>query len=191
MSFRFTLAALTLLLVVPAGAQQADQALPERYTAVAIGLGGIATPPVATRVDIQINRWTTPDEAARLMSVLKDEGPERLLDVLRNIQPVGTIRTPGELAYDLRYAQQEPGEDGGRRIVLATDRPISWREAVERPRTIDYPFTFIELRLDDRGEGEGKLSLATRVEVSRRGRVIELVNYEAQPIHLNEVRRQP
>lgn len=32
-------------------------------------------------------------------------------------------------------------EDGGRDVVIATDRPIGFWEATARPRTIDYPFT--------------------------------------------------
>ncbi len=108
---------------------------------------------------------------------------------MRDAKSVGTIQTPGNLAYDLRYAHQEMLGDGMRRIVLITDRPISIWEAVNRPRSIDYPFTFIELRLNERGEGQGKLNIAARIDVSRSGRTVQLENYDSQPIHLNEVRR--
>ena len=60
-----------------------------------------------------------------------------------------------------------PGEDGGRRIVLVTDRPISFWEAANQPRSIDYPFTLIELRLNRDGEGEGKMSIATKITGNR------------------------
>jgi hypothetical protein len=45
--------------------------------------------------------------------------------------------------------------DGGERIFLATDRYIGFWEATQRPRTVDYPFTYIELRLGPDGTGEG------------------------------------
>jgi len=112
-----------------------------------------------------------------------------MLDDLRELHAVGTIRTPGSLAYDLHYAHVQPAEDGGYRIFLATDRPISFWEAANRPRTIDYPFTFIELHLDKNGEGEGKLNLATKIDLSRDGKTIELENYGTQPIMLNAVKR--
>jgi hypothetical protein len=64
---------------------------------------------------------------------------------------------------------------------------MEFRELVNRPRTVDYPFTFVELRLDNEGKGEGKLSLATQVTASRDGRVVHLENYEAQPVFLNKV----
>jgi hypothetical protein len=170
-------------------AQRPPDALPQQFTAIAVGTGGPLTRPVASQIDIRITRWSTPEEATRLLDTLKENGPEELLEAVRDAKPVGTIRTPGNLAYDLRYAHQEMVGDGIQRIVLMTDRPISMWEAVNRPRTIDYPFTLIELRLNNRGEGEGKLNLATRIDISRTGRTVQLENYDTQPIHLNEVRR--
>ena len=167
----------------------AQPALPSSYTAFAVSPGGVRTSAVASQVEITVNRWSTAGEAQRLLAVLKDKGPERLLDALQDAKSVGTIRAPGNLAYDLRFAQVEPGEDGGVRLFLATDRPVSFWEAVNRPRVSDYPFTFIELRLNKGGEGEGKLALATKIIVNEDGKTIELENYDGQPIALNEVRR--
>jgi hypothetical protein len=169
-------------------AQRPNEAMPQKYTAFAVSAGGVYTPGVATQVDITITRWSTADETARLIATLKEKGPEDLLDAVRDAKSVGTIRTPGNLAYDLRFAQQEDTGDGLRRIVIITDRPISFWEAVNRPRSIDYPFTFIELRLNNRREGEGKLNLAARIDISRTGRTVQLENYDSQPIHLKEVR---
>jgi hypothetical protein len=39
------------------------------------------------------------------------------------------------------------------------------------------------------GEGEGKLTLATRVSASLDGRYVELENYAAQPVQLTDVKR--
>lgn len=71
-----------------------------------------------------------------------------------------------------------------------TDRPTGIWEAINRPRTIDYPFTFIELRLNAQGIEEGKLSRATRIISSGDGSYVELENYAAQPVDLTEVRRR-
>ena len=184
-----TVCALLMVCSVPAITQKGDM-LPERLTAVAMSTGGPRSDVVATRVDITINRWSTADEHQRLMHVLNEKGPEALLETLREMKPVGTINTPGDLAYDLHYAHQAPLGDGERRIFLATDRPITYWQAVNQPRIVNYPFTFIELRVNGRGEGEGKLALATRIDKSDDGKMIELVSYRAQPINLNEVRRR-
>jgi hypothetical protein len=177
------------LAAAPLLSQPADpQSLPLKFAAFAVSLGGPNTRSGTAQVEIAIERWSTEAERQRLLDALK-KGQDNLLDTLRELRPVGHIRTPETLAYDLRYASQAPGEDGGQRLFLATDRPIGFWEAVNRPRSIDYPFTFIELRVNTDGEGEGKLSIATKVRASRDGRHIELENYGAQPVMLNEVRR--
>ena len=102
---------------------------------------------------------------------------------------VGYIRTPETLAWDLRYAHQFKLDEGGRRIVLATDRPIGFREAVNQPRTIDYPFTIIEIRLNPNDEGEGKILAGTKIFVDK-NKTIVLENYGQQPVRFNEIKKQ-
>lgn len=188
--------AATVLLALVLGATRApaqrgedDATGREEYTAVALSAGGPRSNPVAGQLDITIDRWSTQSERQRLLSTL-GKGQTAMLEALRALPAVGRIRTPGELGWDLHYAHQVTGEDGGRRVFLATDRPISVWEAVNRPRTVDYPFTFVELRVNNHGEGEGKLSLATRVIASEDGRFVHLENWETQPIALSEVRRR-
>jgi hypothetical protein len=167
------------------GAQTASNSPRERFSAVAVNLSSVGRA-AATPVDITINRWTSEAERDRLVAVFKEKGADALLSALRDLKPVGTINTPGSIAYDLRYASQLPGEDGGRRIILATDRPISFWEASSRPRSAEYPFLLMELRLNKKGEGEGKLSLATKLTLN--GDVLVIENYADQPVMLNEIR---
>ena len=139
----------------------------------------------AGRVIMRVERWSSEAERGTLIRTLMKDGPNALLDVLQEMKSVGTIRTPDSLGYNLRYAHQEPGEDGGRRIVLATDRPISFWEARNQPRTIDYPFTVIEMQIGRDGEGKGTLSYATKIIA--RGNTIELENFTSAPIMLTKV----
>lgn len=159
----------------------------EAFTAVAISSGGPRSDPVAAQVDIVIEKWSTDADRKRLMDALR-KGQNEALDVLRHLPRVGFIRSGGGLGWDLHYAHQMRGEDGGRQIFLATDRPISAWEAINRPRTIDYPFTFVELHLNDDGEGVGKLSRATRVTASDDGRFVHLEDWDTGPIDLTEVK---
>ena len=124
----------------------------------------------------------------RLMTLFREKGEKALLSALQDQKPVGTISTPGSIAYDLRYARQLPTAEGGRRIILATDRPMGFWEAANNPRSADYPFTLIELRVDKDGKGEGKLSVASKLTLNDNTLVIE--NYADQPVMLNEVKAQ-
>jgi hypothetical protein len=159
----------------------------ESFTAFAVNISNVGRPG-ATTVDIVIERYSTKAESQRLLQVFKEKGPDALLDALRDTPRVGYIRTPDSLAYDLHYAEQAPGEDGGRTIMLLTDRPIGFWEAVNRPRTIDYPFTMIQLQLDRTGEGVGKLSIATRITLN--GPVLALEDFANQPVMLTQVRKR-
>jgi hypothetical protein len=183
---------IVVLLAMPAlvsTQERGDSAGRERYTAAAIGGGGPRSNPVATNVEITIDRWSTAAERKQLLEAMS-KGQNELLEALQETRAVGSIRTPGNLAYDLHYAHQVKGEDGGKRIFLATDRPITAWEVINQRRTLDYPFTFIRLNVDARGEGKGTLSLATRLIVDEDDNTVEFEHYTVQPIQLNKVKRE-
>ena len=159
---------------------------PENFTATAIVNNNLGSG--AGMVLIRITRWSTQAETMRLVDMLKKKGEDKLLDELKGMKSVGSIRTPDTLAYDLRYSHEQPGEDGGRRIVLATDRPIGFWEQRNQPRTIQYPFTVIQMQIGKDGKGQGTLSYATRITV--RGNTVELENYATQPVMLTEIRSE-
>jgi hypothetical protein len=157
---------------------------PERFTANAVSL----SPQYGTgqqSVEINVNRWSPPSDRETLIAALM-KSPDELLKQLQKIRPVGTIRTPDSIGYDLHYAQQTPLPEGGRSIVIATDRPIGFWEATNRPRSIDYPFTVIQMNLDRNGMGSGTMSYATRI--TTKNNIIELEDFATQPIMLNNIR---
>jgi hypothetical protein len=163
---------------------------PERFTALAVAMGSPG-PTGAGTVEIVVNRWSPDAERDRLLTVLLEKGSDALLETLQKLPRMGYIRTPNSIGYDLHFARREPLPDGGERVVLATDRYISFWEATNRPRSIDYPFTVIEMHINSNGEGEGKMSLATKIIGDRTNKQIVLENYSTQPVLLQSVRRQP
>ncbi len=173
-------------------AQGAGDATPLKLTAFAVNLGATPTlrqPRAASgTVEITIERWSTQQERDELLAALQNKGQSALLRALQENPRVGTIRTPNSLAWDLHYARERTMPDGSRRIFLATDRPISFWEAANLPRSINYPFTLLEIRLDKDGRGEGKMSIATKIEISSDLKEIQLEDYATQPVRLQEVR---
>ena len=158
----------------------------ERFTAIAIVNNARASG--AGIVQIDINRWSTAAEREKLLTALKKGGADALLDALQDTRPVGTIKTPDSLGYDLHFAHQTPLPDGGRRIVIATDRPIGFWEATRRPRTIDYPFTVIQMEIGKDGKGKGTMSYATKIIPA--GDTIVLENFDTQPVMLTEIKSE-
>jgi hypothetical protein len=180
----FVLAGLAVL-AAPATSQ------PNREKVVITALGvnmsnfGRAT---TAQVDFTVERWTTEQEREQLINAMLERGADRLLQVLKDMPSHGFMRVNSSLGWDLRYAWQTGLPDGGRRIVLATDRPITVWEAQRSARTMDYPFTVVELRVNKDGEGEGKMSVATKIEFDKENKIMELENYASQPVRLQSVR---
>ena len=172
-----------------AGSAAQTKGSPARFTAAAVNFDAPGRA-AAGSVEMVVNRWSTDAERDRLMTALMEKGPEKLLDTLQDMPRVGYIRTPNSVGYDLHYARRAPGEDGGERITMATDRHIGFWEASAQPRSIEYPFTVIEIHMNKNGEGEGKLSLATKITADSDHKTIILEDYGIQPVLLQHVREE-
>ncbi|HEX9369008.1 MAG TPA: hypothetical protein VF921_20430 [Vicinamibacterales bacterium] len=175
-----------LTAAVPAA--QSNMSGPEKFTAFAVDISNTAPRANASPVDITISRWSTDAERDRLLSIFRDKGQDALLEALQKLPVVGYINTPGSLRYDLHFARQRPEPDGGRMIFLMTDRYIGAWEAANRPRTMDYPFMLIQLKVDQNGNGQGTASIYTKITETKDG-TIELENFANQPVMLNQVRK--
>jgi hypothetical protein len=175
-----------LLLAVALGFSRASAQTAERFTAAAINMNNGA----AGTIEIVVNRWSTDAERDRLMSVMLERGPDKLLDALQDLPRVGYFRTPDSIGWDVHFARRTPGADGGERVTLVTDRRIGFWEASRQPRSVDYPFTVIELRLNRDGEGQGKMSVATKIIADKDNNIITLENYDLQPVQLTNVKRE-
>ncbi len=166
------------------GAVASAQKPIETFTAFAASLG---TGKAGT-VEILAYRWSTDAERESLLTTLQEFGTDKLLDALQKIHPpVGVMRVPGRLGYDLYYARNHPSPDGSRRVVFATNRPVSFREAANNTRSMQYQFTLIEIHLDPSGKGDGKLVPAAKVSWSHEAKRLEIENYNALPVDLIQV----
>ena len=182
------------LLPATAGAQTNAEKL--AISAFAINMSTIGTGANAM-VDITIDRWSTAEEREQLITTMLEKGPDALLRALQSVPVKGRFRVPGKqgpdpyqlgLGHDLRYTWQTPLPEGGRRIVIITDRYIGMREARTQPRTMDYPFTLFEIRVNKDGEGEGKMAVATKITFDKTNKQVELENYSSEPVRLNNVK---
>jgi hypothetical protein len=148
-------------------------------------------------IQIRINRWSSPAQRKQLIETFLKDKQEGLLKALEKQPEMGRFNFPGymgpdpnntmRLGTDIRYAMNFAGEDGGRRIVVITPRVIGFREQVNQPRTVDYPFTLFEMHFDKSGRGEGKMAYATQIMFDKKKNQIELENYSSEPVRLNNL----
>jgi len=181
-----TVVAGSVLLLAPLTAAPQIEDTPARFVAAAVNMNR----GVAGTLEFVVNRWSSDADRDRLTSAMSDKGPERLLETLQQMPRMGYLRTPNSVGWDIHFAQHMPAKDGGERILLVTDRRMSFREVANRHRSFDYPFTVIEINLQASGNGDGKMTVATKISGDKDGRVVTLENYDIQPVLLTKVTRE-
>ena len=170
--------AIALLPALPVLAQSGG----ERFTATLANPVGGGTSPVM----IHIDRYSTDAEIQKLAGILKDKGPDALRDALWDLE-AGYIRVGGGLGYPIAVARSRP-VDKGRAIRIMMDRPISFRESVSSARSLDYPFGYIEINLDNNGKGEGRFFAAAQVTMT--AGTVDIESYSPQPLRLLAVQKR-
>ena len=178
---------LTVALVagVSVGALQRSN-IDESFHALAVQPGA---PPGQTTIpiDLRITRWSTDAERDAVMTAVVERS-KKLVSVLEKMPAVGRLSSPGNVGYELRYAQKT-SSGGTDRILLLTDRPVGFDEAAARDRTLDYPITVIELRVPPAGMGEGKIAVAARLTVDRVLKQIIVEDWNNTPVMLRALQR--
>jgi hypothetical protein len=174
----------------------------ETFEAWAVAMG-VTNPPIippGTNMTIQINitRWTTEEEREALFAQLVENGQEGLVRALRDQEETGWTRPRSRGGTSrstfpretLRYSRQIDLGEGKRRVILALDRPISFREAVHRPRWNDFDMTLFVMDLDENGEGEGQLYVGVRLALNNETKELVIENFGSEPVRLNRIRKR-
>jgi hypothetical protein len=180
-----------------AGQSKAPSAIDKvNITGWALNMSNTATGANQT-IQIRIDSWSTPAQRKQLIETFLEKKQDGLVAALEKQPERGRFNFPGymgpdpnstmRLGTDIRYAMSFPGEDGGRRIVIITPRVIGFRENVNQPRSIDYPFTMFEMRFDKDGKGEGRMAYMTQILFDKKKNTIELENYSSEPVRLNNL----
>ena len=153
--------------------------------------------PRTSMIEIRVREWTTDEEREQVLSEIKEASAQSTRNrnravarALRGASTVGSMNFQAQTSWPIRYSRMYQGTDGTVRIVLATDRPVSFTEALNQGSAVgDFDVTIVELTLDAEGNGEGVLSLGTEVRWNDKDEKLEVTNFSSQPIKLGNVRR--
>jgi len=118
-----------------------------------------------------------------------------LAKALNETTTVGYLWSSEIAGYALRYAGKVDNPDGSQRIILITQRRLGavnqrWNPTFEGAAN-SYEFSVIELRLNAKGEGEGRVSLVGKVTPDAATKIVTLENYDALPAVLRDVHVRP
>jgi hypothetical protein len=117
-----------------------------------------------------------------------------LAAAIKKAHTVGYLWSSEIAGYALRYAGKTSEPDGVERIILITDRRLGTTNDRWKPIgpgiPTTYDFSVIELRVNSKGEGEGKISLIAKVAPDSAAKVVALEDYDASPVVLKNLKRR-
>lgn len=151
------IAAMIVSTVGIAGAQRAT------FTGTVVIYGtGLNTRTTTDTFTLTLNNTTSPAEAQRLLGTLQSGGQDDLRDALRH-SDVGRFSIGGHVGLPVEAAVVE-NVDGRLRIRAVLERWQGFGEIWRGGRSLDYPFSYIEMYVDpQRGSGEGTFIAAAKI----------------------------
>lgn len=160
----------------------------EVYTGTIVFIGGRLSGR-STTFALTIDDATSDAEADRFLQVLKSKDQDGLLDAIRK-ERKGTLQIGSEIGQDLNIVRIEEGEEGGRKITAVLSRWMRFAELRAGSRTVDYPFSYLELVVDPKGKGAGTFIPLARIDFKEKRNEVEVENFGAFPANLMGVIRR-
>jgi hypothetical protein len=177
-----TLALLLVLgiaFLLPAAYGQEEKTKPEAYSAVAIGTGG-SVGGKSIQFDFRITRYTTDEELDKFAEILKEKGPEALRRVLEK-EDVGRINAVGRTGNQIAVARKR--QDGSETVItMVTARTMPFIELYQSGRSTQYPFGYLQVKLDEKGQGAGQIMAAAKIRFNKKSGKYEIESYGNQYI---------
>ncbi|MEJ2109437.1 MAG: hypothetical protein P8Z37_05895 [Acidobacteriota bacterium] len=155
-----TLGILTMMVcILPAAAE--DQDTNEHYSATIAALGGAAGSATAP-IDIYIEKFSTDEEAVSLALLLAEKGQDALSREMEKLD-AGRVSIASRSMGPIAVARSIEG-NGGRTIRVFMARNIAFLEHFHLTRSRDYPFSIIEMQVNEKGEWQGVAIAAAKIK---------------------------
>ncbi len=174
-----------IVVIVPALFGQDKRDRQEAYSAVAIGTGGAAGGR-STQFDFRISRYTSDEEVEQFAALLQEKGGDALRRALEK-QDVGRINRVGTVGNQIAVARRR--QVGSETLItIVTARNMPFIELYRGGRTTDYPFGFLQVKLNQKGEGTGQIMVAAKIRFDKKKGHYEIESYGNQYIKATNIR---
>ena len=178
---------LFLLVSLSLVASAQDKTLPEAYSGVAIGTGGSVGGKTIS-FDFRITQFTTDEELQNFAQLLKDKGTDALRSALEK-EDKGRINAVGSTGNQIAVARKR--QQGSETIItIATARTMPFVELYNNGRSRDYPFGYLQVKLDATGKGTGQIMAAAKIRFDKKKGQYEIESFGNQYIKATNVRPQ-
>jgi len=143
----------------------------ETFTGHVMVVGGVASGET-TRFTIKIREYTSDEDTLKYVNILKEQGQPAFRAALEKVE-VGWIAPTGQLQEPLNVARSHNVEGGGRIINIIKTRYLHFLEfALGTTRSRDYDITFIQLKIDENGVGDGFMFAGTKLMFDENNKLV-------------------
>ncbi|MCI0663919.1 MAG: hypothetical protein L0220_22920 [Acidobacteria bacterium] len=151
-------------------------------------VGGPGRTRTTTRTfSLTITCTTSNSDFKGLADVLKDDGQDGLLKAIGK-EKCGVMQIGSNVGRDINVVRVSETEEGERKIDLLFERWLEFFEVRRGTRSRDYPFTYLELYIDQKGKLEGTMIPAARIRFKGEN-TVEIENFAAYPARVVGKRR--
>jgi len=153
----------------------------EVYTGTAVAIGG-ALGGASRGFTLEITSYTPPEEVQQDLETLRTQGQDGLYKAIEK-KKLGNFAFTGDVGRDVNFVTQTDMEEG-RKITILFERWLKFFELRRGTRSVDYPFTYVELFMEGR-KGEGSLIGAAKVYLDKKHpSTLDVENFGTYPARL-------
>jgi hypothetical protein len=149
------------------------------------GPGGTRT--TSRTFTLTLNCTTPTAEIRRLAGILKSDGQDGLLRAISK-EKCGRIQIGSSVGRDVNTVSITSTEEGERKITMLFERWLEFFEVRYGTRSRDYPFTYVELFVNEKGKLEGTMIPAAKVRFIGEN-TVEIENFAAYPARITGTQR--
>jgi len=142
--------------------------------------------PPAVDIQIEVESWTTPEEIIEFNRVLASSGTDAFLSLFNSTKK-GVVRFLYARGYNLTIHMAQALEDDNGKKVLLVLRREPWSQGSQLSGGRNY-FMAIELKLNKKGEGEGRFYEDAQIEMDSMAGRVYLKGYESSPKIISSVK---
>jgi hypothetical protein len=176
---------LSLILSLAFVSSAQDKASVEAYSGTAIGTGG-SVGGKTIQFNFRITQYTTDEEVQNFAQLVKDKGTDGLRRALEK-EDKGRINAVGSTGNQIAVARKR--QQGADTIItIVTARIMPFLELYNGGRTTDYPFGYLQVKLDANGQGTGQIMAAARIHFDKKKGQYEIESFGNQYLKATNIR---
>lgn len=173
-----------IICFAPTASTQEDEES-NHYSGVAIGTGG-SVGGKTLQFDFRITQYTTDAEVQQFAQLVKEKGTDALRRALEG-EDKGRFNIVGSTGTAIAVARKR--RQGPNTIItIVTARTMTFAELYNNGRSTSYPFGFLQVTLNDKGEGAGQIMAAAKIRFDKKKGQYEIESFGNQYVKATNVR---